>query len=122
MKGGSKFETIGDIVYSLSMGSVSIVLVAFSIQSLAQGAPAEDGNIHIPAVIAVGIAFCAYPCSFAAAPVVHPTSDSAVTKLCLFLYCFSLRNKSSQVHVLWEDQCVLSFAVPRRRSRCPRKP
>jgi hypothetical protein len=34
-------------------------------------------------VIAVGIAF--------------------VTKLGLFLYCWALRNKYSQIHILWED-------------------
>jgi hypothetical protein len=30
----------------------------------------------------------------------------AVTKLALFLYCHSLRSKNSQIHVLWQDQCV----------------
>lgn len=64
------------------MGAVSIVLVAFSIQDLAKGS--SDKELHIPAVIAVGIAF--------------------VTKFALFLYCYSIRGKNSQVRVLWEDQ------------------
>lgn len=81
--GGSKFETIGDIVYSGVMGSVSVILVAFAIQNLAKGAPEEDATLHIPAIVAVGIAF--------------------VTKLTLFLYCYSIRSKNSQVRVLWED-------------------
>lgn len=54
---------------------------AFSIQALVTAQ--EDLAFHIPAVVAVGIAFA--------------------TKLALFLYCFPLRNKSSQVRVLWED-------------------
>ncbi|KDE07238.1 hypothetical protein, variant [Microbotryum lychnidis-dioicae p1A1 Lamole] len=79
--GGSKFETIGDITYSAVMGAVSVVLVAFSVQDLAKGE--SDKSIHVPAIIAVGIAF--------------------VTKLALFLYCYSLQSKNSQVRVLWED-------------------
>ncbi|ORY56818.1 CDF manganese transporter [Leucosporidium creatinivorum] len=79
--GGSRFETIGDIIYAFAMGCVSIVLVAFSVQDLAKGE--ADKELHIPAVIAVSIAF--------------------VTKFCLFLYCYSIRGKSSQVQVLWED-------------------
>ncbi|KAM0789804.1 hypothetical protein ACM66B_006656 [Microbotryomycetes sp. NB124-2] len=79
--GGSRFETIGDIVYSVTMAAVSLVLVAFSIQDLA--AKNDDREFHLAAVIAVSIAF--------------------VTKFCLFLYCYSIRGKSSQVRVLWED-------------------
>ncbi|GAA5882748.1 hypothetical protein JCM3774_003254 [Rhodotorula dairenensis] len=79
--GGSKFETIGDIVYSGVMGAVSLLLVAFSIQSLAR--KDEDLELHIPALVVVGIAF--------------------LTKLALFLYCYSLRGKNSQIRVLWED-------------------
>jgi hypothetical protein len=37
------------------MGCVSIVLVAFSVQDLARGE--SDKELHIPAVIAVSIAF-----------------------------------------------------------------
>ncbi|GAA5884236.1 hypothetical protein JCM6882_002190 [Rhodosporidiobolus microsporus] len=79
--GGSKFETIGDIVYSMTMTSVSAILVAFSIQDLARHN--TDKELHIPALVVVGIAFA--------------------TKLALFLYCFSIRSKNSQVRVLWED-------------------
>ncbi|PRQ70348.1 CDF-like metal transporter [Rhodotorula toruloides] len=79
--GGSKFETIGDIVYSGVMGAVSVILVAFSIQDLARGE--GDKTLHIPALVVVGIAF--------------------VTKFALFCWCHPLRNKNSQVRVLWED-------------------
>ncbi|KAJ7505488.1 CDF manganese transporter [Mycena galericulata] len=79
--GGSRLETIGDIVYAGAMGSVSVVLIAFSIQNLVRGS--QSGGFHIPAVVIVGIAF--------------------VTKIMLFLYCFSVRSKNSQVRVLWED-------------------
>ncbi|KAJ7712420.1 CDF-like metal transporter [Mycena metata] len=80
--GGSRLETIGDIVYASAMGSVSVVLIAFSIQDLARGTT-SDKSIHIPAVVVVGFAF--------------------LTKLVLFIYCFSIRSKNSQVRVLWED-------------------
>ncbi|BGP52141.1 hypothetical protein JCM10450v2_008112 [Rhodotorula kratochvilovae] len=79
--GGSKFESIGDIIYSGIMGAVSMILVAFSIQDLARRN--EDKELHIPALVVVGIAFA--------------------TKLSLFLYCYSIRGKNSQVRVLWED-------------------
>ncbi|KAF7299194.1 Cation diffusion facilitator [Mycena indigotica] len=80
--GGSRLETIGDIVYATSMGSVSVLLIAFSIQDLTRG-NAQDLALHIPAVVVVGIAF--------------------LVKLALFLYCYSIRSKNSQVRVLWED-------------------
>ncbi|KPV72986.1 uncharacterized protein RHOBADRAFT_55233 [Rhodotorula graminis WP1] len=79
--GGSKFESIGDIVYSGIMGAVSLILVAFSVQDLARGE--SDKELHIPALIVVGIAFA--------------------TKFALFAYCYSIRSKNSQVRVLWED-------------------
>nr|GAT50611.1 cation diffusion facilitator [Mycena chlorophos] len=80
--GGSRIETIGDIVYAAAMGSVSLILIAFSIQDLAQG-HSDDKTFHIPSVVAVGVAF--------------------LTKLALFIYCYSIRAKNSQVRVLWED-------------------
>ncbi|KAJ7485657.1 hypothetical protein FB451DRAFT_1432239 [Mycena latifolia] len=80
--GGSRLETIGDIVYAGAMGSVSVVLIAFSIQDLV-GGHTDDKGFHIPSVVVVGIAF--------------------VTKLVLFIYCYSVRSKNSQVRVLWED-------------------
>ncbi|KAK0444066.1 CDF-like metal transporter [Armillaria borealis] len=81
--GGARLTTIGNIVYSFAMLSVSILLVAFSIQDLTTHKDGEILNFNVPSVIAVGVAF--------------------VTKVLLFLYCFSIRNSSSQVQVLWED-------------------
>lgn len=43
--GGSRFETVGDIVYSVSMLAVSLILVAFSIQDLARGT--ADKELHV---------------------------------------------------------------------------
>ncbi|KAK0444064.1 CDF-like metal transporter [Armillaria borealis] len=81
--GGARLTTIGNIVYSCAMLSVSIILVAFSAQDLATHKGGDTLEFHVPSVIAVGIAF--------------------VTKVLLFLYCFSIRNSSSQVQVLWQD-------------------
>ncbi|GAA6011073.1 hypothetical protein JCM10207_005486 [Rhodosporidiobolus poonsookiae] len=79
--GGSKFESIGDIVYSGVMGAVSVILIAFSVQDLAR--KDTEKELHVPALVVVGIAF--------------------VTKFILFCYCYSIRSKNSQVRVLWED-------------------
>ncbi|KAK0472073.1 CDF manganese transporter [Armillaria novae-zelandiae] len=81
--GGARLTTIGNIVYSFAMLSVSILLVAFSIQDLTTHKDGETLDFNVPSVVAVGIAF--------------------ITKVLLFLYCFSIRNSSSQVQVLWED-------------------
>ncbi|KAF7346126.1 Cation diffusion facilitator [Mycena sanguinolenta] len=54
--GGSRLETIGDIVYASAMGSVSVVLIAFSIQELVQGNKGKE-MLHIPSVVVVCVAF-----------------------------------------------------------------
>lgn len=81
--GRSRIETAGNIVFCFLMTSVSFILIAFSVRELVQGHEAETKNFHLPSVIAVSVAFC--------------------TKLCLFLYCWALRNQYSQVRILWED-------------------
>lgn len=63
------------------MTAVSFILIVESIRQLV--AKQDDVSFHYPSVIAVGIAFA--------------------TKLGLFLYCFALRNKYSQIRILWED-------------------
>ncbi len=66
------------------MTAVSLILIVESIRSLVEGnGGKETGTFHLPSVIAVAIAF--------------------VTKLCLFIYCWALRHKYSQIHILWED-------------------
>jgi divalent metal cation (Fe/Co/Zn/Cd) transporter len=84
--GKARIETAGNIVFCFLMTSVSFILIAFSIMELVQGVPSGEGDtkkFHLPSVIAVAIAFC--------------------TKLCLFLYCWALRNVYSQIRILWED-------------------
>ena len=81
--GKARIETAGNIVFCFLMTSVSFILIAFSILELARGSEAETSAFHLPSVVAVSIAF--------------------VTKLCLFLYCWTLRNQYSQIRILWED-------------------
>ncbi|EGG09587.1 uncharacterized protein MELLADRAFT_34394 [Melampsora larici-populina 98AG31] len=82
--GGSRFETIGNIIYSTVMGCGSLVLVIESIQSLIQNPSNSSKPIyHLSAVITVCVAFLA--------------------KFGLFVYCWTIRNRDSQVRVLWED-------------------
>lgn len=88
--GKARIENAGNIFFCFMMTSVSLIIIALSARDLAGGSPRnEDGSprktseFHLPSVIVVGIAFC--------------------TKLALFIYCWALRNKYSQVRILWED-------------------
>jgi hypothetical protein len=80
--GKGRLETAGNITFCFLMTSVSFILIVQSIQQLVKG-DSGDSTFHYPSVIAVGIAFC--------------------TKLALFFYCWALRNKYSQIRILWED-------------------
>ncbi|TIA65764.1 cation diffusion facilitator 1 [Aureobasidium pullulans] len=62
---------------------VSFILIVMSARELATEPEAETKRFHLPAVLAVCIAFA--------------------TKFALFLYCWSLRNKYSSIRILWED-------------------
>jgi len=82
--GGSRLETIGNIVYGFLMGAVNLVVIVESVRVLITHNPADQVNdFHIPSIVAVAAALGA--------------------KLLLFFYCVGLRNKSSQVEILWED-------------------
>ena len=77
--------TVGNIVFSFIMMSVSLILIVESIRDIASHS-GNDGagltDFHVPAIVAVSVAF--------------------FVKLCLFLYCWGLR-QYSQVRILWED-------------------
>ena len=81
--GKARLETVGNIVFCFLMTSVSFILIAFSIRQLVQGNPNETNRFHLPSVIAVATAF--------------------TTKLVLFLYCWALKDKYSQINILWQD-------------------
>ncbi|KAH7886246.1 hypothetical protein F5I97DRAFT_2074052 [Phlebopus sp. FC_14] len=79
--GGSRLETIGNIVYGSLMSSVNLVVMVESVRSLMSRE--VEKAFDLPAIMAVAAALG--------------------VKILLFMYCHSLRSKSSQVHVLWED-------------------
>jgi divalent metal cation (Fe/Co/Zn/Cd) transporter len=81
--GKARIETAGNIVFCFLMTSVSFIIIVQSIRDLVAGSATRTNLFHLPSTIAVGIAF--------------------MTKLCLFLYCYSLRNLYSQIRILWED-------------------
>ncbi|KAL1957243.1 hypothetical protein VTO42DRAFT_6149 [Malbranchea cinnamomea] len=81
--GKARIETAGNICFCFLMTAVSFILIAFSCRELADGHAGATLGFHVPSVIAVCIAFA--------------------TKLSLFLYCWALRNRYSQVRILWED-------------------
>ncbi|KAI9725878.1 MAG: hypothetical protein M1828_002507 [Chrysothrix sp. TS-e1954] len=82
-QGKARIETAGNIAFCFLMCAVSFVLIVMSARDIAEGSLKLTSTFHLPSIIAVSVAF--------------------VTKLCLFLYCYSLRNKYSQIHILWED-------------------
>ncbi|KAJ5551726.1 hypothetical protein N7535_000331 [Penicillium sp. DV-2018c] len=81
--GKARLETAGNICFCFLMTAVSFIIIAFSIRELAVGSENETQDFHFPSIIAVAVAF--------------------VTKFCLFLYCWALRNQVSQIRILWED-------------------
>ncbi|KZV99562.1 CDF manganese transporter [Exidia glandulosa HHB12029] len=85
--GGSRVENIGNIIYGehhLMMSSVNLIVVVESFRTVITHNPEDDLNkFHVPSIVAVGAALG--------------------VKFILFLYCLPLRNKSSQVEMLWED-------------------
>ena len=81
--GKARLETVGNIVFCFLMTAVSFILIAFSIKELVGGNDGSTKEFHLPSVIAVAAAF--------------------TTKLCLFLYCWALKDKYSQINILWQD-------------------
>ena len=81
--GKARIETAGNIVFCFLMFAVSAILIVVSARQLAQGQEDETNSFHLPPVLAVAVAF--------------------TTKLALFCYCWALRNKYSQIRILWED-------------------
>lgn len=82
--GKARLETIGNIVFCFLMTAVSFILIAFSAQELVERKGEGGTNaFHVPSVVAVGIAFA--------------------TKFVLFLYTWMLKDKYSQIFILWQD-------------------
>lgn len=82
--GKARLETVGNIVFCFLMTSVSLILIAFSAKELVtREGEAGTNTFHLPSVIAVSCAF--------------------LTKLVLFLYTWTLKEKYSQVNILWQD-------------------
>ncbi|KAF8172692.1 CDF-like metal transporter [Pholiota molesta] len=81
--GGSRLETIGNIVYGFLMGSVNLVVIVESAHTLLSKKGDALAPFHLPSIIAVAAALA--------------------VKGVLFLYSYSLRKSSSQVQVLWQD-------------------
>ena len=65
------------------MASVNLVVVTEAARTLITHKGNDLNDFHLPSVIAVSVALG--------------------VKILLFLYCFTIRQHSSQVQVLWED-------------------
>lgn len=79
--GKARLETVGNIVFCFLMTAVSLIIIAFAAQELAKAD--SDKAFHLASVISVCAAFA--------------------TKFGLFLYCWALKDKYSQVGILWQD-------------------
>jgi divalent metal cation (Fe/Co/Zn/Cd) transporter len=68
--------TVGNIIFSFIMMSVSLILIVESIRDIASHKSSGDDvtDFHVPAIVAVSVAF--------------------FVKLGLFLYCWGLRQYS----------------------------
>ncbi|TRM62428.1 cation efflux family-domain-containing protein [Schizophyllum amplum] len=80
--GGSRLETTGNIVYG-DMAAVNLVVVTEAARTIITHKGDDLNDFYLPSVIAVSVALG--------------------VKIMLFLYCFTIRQHSSQVQVLWED-------------------
>ncbi|KAL2126923.1 hypothetical protein VTI74DRAFT_11607 [Chaetomium olivicolor] len=80
--GKARLETVGNIVFCFLMTAVSLIIIAFAARELAEHT-GELKLFHLPSIISVCVAFG--------------------TKLSLFLYTWSIKNKYSQVRILWQD-------------------
>ncbi|KAI1317020.1 cation efflux family-domain-containing protein [Xylariaceae sp. FL0255] len=83
--GKARLENAGNIAFCFLLTAVSILLIAFSIERLVThtAADSKTNTFHLPSVIAVAVAFG--------------------TKFLLFLYCWGLKDKYSQIGILWQD-------------------
>ena len=81
--GKARIETAGNIFFCFLMITVSVVIIVESIREIATHKGSDTNAFHLPSVVSVAVAF--------------------TTKFSLFLYCWALRNKYSQVRILWED-------------------
>lgn len=83
------------------MASVSLVVIVESVHSVVDHKSGDLNDFHIPSLVAVGAALGTYiRMNSLKTPIIYTALG---VKFILFLYCFSLRKQSSQVHVLWED-------------------
>jgi cation diffusion facilitator family transporter len=81
--GKARIETAGNIFFCFLMITVSVVIIVESIRTVVEHKGPDTNEFFLASVIAVAVAFA--------------------TKFSLFLYCWALRNKYSQVRILWED-------------------
>jgi hypothetical protein len=84
----------------IRMGTVNVIVIVESVQSLATTKSDSLKEFHIPSIAAVSAALGR---SFSCDPGAADDMSTPGVKFLLFLYCYTLRKKSSQVHMLWED-------------------
>jgi len=93
--GGSRLLTIGNIAYGTILGCANVVVVVEALRNIITHSGGETNSFHLPLLLSVAAALAG--------------------KICLLIYCFPLRESSSQVNILWEDHrndaCISGFAV-----------
>jgi len=82
-QGKARMATVGNIVFSFIMMSVSLILIVESVRDIATHSGGGQDNVtefHVPAIVAVTIAFG--------------------VKFVLFVYCWGLRQYSQVILIL----------------------
>ena len=87
-QGKARIVPAGNIMFCNLMLNAAIVLIAFSFQEIAQTVPKkrfndEGDGVDLLGVIVIGVSFG--------------------VKLLLFLVCWAVRHKDSQIQMLWQD-------------------
>src|SRR6266511_1039400 len=80
------------------MGSVNLVVIVESIRNLIT--KQDRATFHLPSILTVSAALGVY---FKYCKHRSHLHKCIAVKFALFLYCYSLRKKSSQVLLLWQD-------------------
>ena len=78
--GKARIETAGNIAFCFIMSAVGAIIIVLSARDLAGGSTEGTTSFHLPSVIAVAVAF--------------------MTKFSLWLYCWALKDKYSQINIL----------------------
>lgn len=105
-QGKARIETAGNITFCFIMCAVSLVLLVISAQEIETGPKERKQDLQLCQYKKANepLMVCEYEQTTPFhLPSIIVVSVAIVFKLFLFGYCWSLRNRFSQIRILWED-------------------